>query len=320
MSVTDGIRAACATVAKRARFVRINHDTIETYIQSLPLERAVAPTLDRATHYVADDAGTLAYFVTLDAINFGSGYFPHLAKRPGMSGYFTVASSLKDEFERAGPMSAGRLAKVSAGECAAIFRQRTDNAPAMELMGLFAQALGDLGRLLLAKYDGRFERLIGAAGGSAERLIDVLAEMPFFRDVSRYDGLEAPFFKRAQLTAADLSLALGAKGLGTFRDLDRLTIFADNLVPHVLRIDGVLAYDPDLAARIDREELITPGSPEEVEIRAAAVHAVELMQEAFARQGRSVTSMGLDYVLWNRGQERHYKTIKPRHRARTVYY
>ena len=29
---------------------------------------------------------------------------------------------------------------------------------------------------------------------------------------------------------------------------------------------------------------------------------------------------GLDYVLWNRGQERHYKTIKPRHRARTVYY
>ena len=320
MSVTDDIRATCATVAKRARFVRINNDAIETYAQSLPLERAVAPTLDRATHYVADDGGTLAYFVTLDAINFGSGYFPHLAKRPGMSGYFTVASSLKDEFERARPMSAERLAGMSGNQCAAIFGQRTDNAPAMELMGLFAKALGDLGRLLLVKYDGRFERLIGAAGGSAERLVDVLAEMPFFRDVSRYDGLDVPFFKRAQLTAADLSLALGAKELGAFRDLGRLTIFADNLVPHVLRIDGVLAYDPDLAARIDREELITPGSPDEVEIRAAAVHAVELIREALARHGRGVTSMGLDYVLWNRGQERHYKTIKPRHRARTVYY
>ena len=320
MSVTDEIRSTCATVAERARFVRIKHDAIEQYALTLPLERAVAPTLDRSTHYVADDAGTLAYFVTLDAINFGSGYFPHLAKRPGMSGYFTVASSLKDEFERSGPMSAERLAAMSADECAAIFGQRPDNAPAMELMGLFAQALGDLGRLLLTKYGGQFERLIRAADCSAEHLVDVLAEMPFFRDVSRYDDLDVPFFKRAQLTAADLSLALGAKGLGAFRDLDRLTIFADNLVPHVLRIDGVLTYDPDLAARIDREDLITPGSPEEVEIRAAAVHAVELMRDALARHGRAVTSMGLDYVLWNRGQERHYKTIKPRHRARTVYY
>ena len=31
----------------------------------------------------------------------------------------------------------------------------------------------------------------------------------------------------------------------------RLTLFADNLVPHVLRIDGVLVFDPDLVQRID---------------------------------------------------------------------
>ncbi|MEZ5167114.1 MAG: hypothetical protein R2695_11730 [Acidimicrobiales bacterium] len=33
--------------------------------------------------------------LSLDAINFGSGYFPYLRKRPGMSGYHTVASSLR---------------------------------------------------------------------------------------------------------------------------------------------------------------------------------------------------------------------------------
>src|SRR3954464_7509505 len=141
MSVTDDIRVACAAVAERARFVRINRDSIERYALSLPLERAVAPTLDRATHYVADEAGTLAYFVTLDAINFGSGYFPHLAKRAGMSGYFTVAVSLKEEFERNGVMSAERLAGMSAEECARIFGQEAGNAAAMELMGLFATAL-----------------------------------------------------------------------------------------------------------------------------------------------------------------------------------
>jgi hypothetical protein len=187
----------------------------------------------------------------------------------------------------------------------------------MELMALFATALNDLGQLLRVKYDGRVERMIGAAGGSAEKLMGVLVEMPFFGDVSEYAEMVVPFYKRAQLTAADLSIALAGRGLGAFSDLDRLTIFTDNLVPHVLRVDGVLKYDVELAGRIDREELIAAGSAEEVEIRACAVHAVELMRAAL---GGRVTAMGLDYVLWNRGQERAYKAVKPRHRARSVYY
>lgn len=109
--------------------------------------------------------------------------------------------------------------------------------------------------------------------------------MPLFNDVERYHGLEVPFFKRAQLTAADLHLAFQGQGLGHFTDLDQLTIFADNLVPHVLRIDKVLRYEDDLAARIDREEPIPAGSPEEVEIRACAVHAVELLVEHPAHRG-----------------------------------
>jgi len=237
-----------------------------------------------------------------------------------MSGYFTVATSLKEEFERKGVMSAERLAGMTAEECRRIFGQDAENVAAMELMSLFAQALGDLGRLLAAKYGGRVEELIRASGGSAERLIGVLAEMPFFCDVSTYDGMEVPFYKRAQLTAADLALALEGRGLGRFEDLDRLTIFADNLVPHVLRVDGVLKYDEGLAARIDREELLMPGSAEEVEIRACAVAAVEMMREALGRAGTRVTAMGLDFELWNRGQEKYYKSIKPRHRARSVYY
>jgi hypothetical protein len=50
------------------------------------------------------------------------------------------------------------------------------------------------------------------------------------------------------------------------------------------------------------------------------VAAVEMMREALAREGTRVTAMGLDFVLWNRGQEKYYKSIKPRHRARSVYY
>jgi len=86
-------------------------------------------------------------------------------------------------------------------------------------------------------------------------------------------------------------------------------------VPHVLRVDGILEYDPWLLERINREELIAPNSREEREIRACALHAVELLRQHLD----GVTSMQLDYVLWNRGQQPAYKA-QPRHRARTVFY
>jgi putative queuosine salvage protein len=314
------IRRASRSVGERAKNIRIRHDRIGSYAATLPVDRAIAPTLDTATHYLGEARDTLAFFLTLDAINFGSGYFPHLKKRPGMSGYFTVASSLTDHYRTHGPIEPHRLANLTAGDCAALFGQDLADPVIRELMQLFSTALNDLGQLVIDRFGGQFTALGESANHSAKRLVRILSEMKFFRDVERYGDLVVPFYKRAQLTAADLSLALNRQGLGRFDDLDHLTIFADNLVPHVLRIDGILEYTPELAARIDREELIPAGSEEEIEIRACAVDAVERIAEALREKGTSVTSMGLDYVLWNRGQEKHYKSIKPRHRTRTVYY
>jgi Potential Queuosine, Q, salvage protein family len=117
------------------------------------------------------------------------------------------------------------------------------------------------------------------------------------------------FYKRAQITASDLALA----GLAEFDDLDRLTIFADNLVPHVLRVDGVLRYEPELAAHIDAGKLL-PAGPAEREIRACAIHACELLS-----QRTGIAPRILDVTLWNRGQGPEYKAI-PRHRTRSVFY
>jgi hypothetical protein len=103
--------------------------------------------------------------------------------------------------------------------------------------------------------------------------------------------------------------------VGQFADLDRLTMFADNLVPHVLRLDGVLRFSDELVARIDRGELIAHGSPEEVEIRACALQAVELIVAA----GAGTRASDIDQQLWLRGQGERYKA-RPRHRARCTAY
>jgi hypothetical protein len=191
--------------------------------------------------------------------------------------------------------------------------------PSDELMALFARAWNELGRLLETEYAGRFEGIVEAAGGRVATMVSLLAGMPAYRDVSRYEELEVPFYKRAQLTCADLDAAFEGRGPGRFEDLDEMTIFADNLVPHVLRRRGVLRYDAELLARIDRQALIDAGSPEEVEIRAAAVHAVERMADVLDAAGKGTPARRLDFLLWSLGQSPNIKD-QPRHRTRCVYY
>jgi hypothetical protein len=295
---TADIRAAAARVAERARRVRIVHDAVEPYAQTLASESPPAPDLEGAT--LEERA---AFSLTLNAVNFGSGWFPTLRKKAGKSGYRTVEAGLRAH----GPWTADQLAAMTAEEIAAA----TAQDPEHELMGHYARHLRELGERVRDAHDGSFLALARSGDGSAERLAAHLGSWPTWRDVSSYRGEAVPFFKRAQIAAADLAVS----GIAPVDDLDALTLFADNLVPHVLRIDGVLEFDPDLVARIDAEQLIEHDSPEEVEIRACALHAVELLVAAHG----STTATAVDNVLWNRGAAPRYKT-HPRHRARTTDY
>jgi hypothetical protein len=290
VGLTDDVRAHCAEIAASARSVTIDHAALDAF-HAVPEAR-----IDPEIHYLEGAPEDVArYMLTLDAINFGSGWFPTLRKRPGHSGYATIASALANRFRAEGPWSNAQLRAMEARTIAQAFEQ----APDHELMSLYAQSIRSLGGWLGER---NVLEAVAESGGSAEAFATALARgMAMFRDRG--------FYKRAQIAPADLALA----GVAEFRDLDRLTIFADNLVPHVLRCEGVLVYDPRLAAHIDAGRDLRPG-PQEREIRACAVHACELLA---ARLG--VAPRVLDNWLWNRGRAPEYKG-RPRHRCRCVYY
>lgn len=319
MGLFQTLRRSAAAVAQRARWVGIEDRGLVALADTLAAGGEDLAGNDPIQRPRGDDASTLAFVLTLDAVNFGSGWFPHLRKRPGASGYFTIAGGLEAHFERHGPLDAAALAEIKADGCARIFGQHPASPPASELMELFAQSWRALGALVSARFGGSFAALVEAGGQSAEGLIEILGSMPFYRDVERYEELEVPFYKRAQITCTDLAGAFGGEGPGYFRDLDDLTIFADNLVPHVLRCEGVLDYDPDLLARINAGELIALGSSEEVEIRALALHAVERLSAMLAARGKPMAPRRLDALLWHRGQAAAIKA-EPRHRTRCTYY
>jgi hypothetical protein len=317
--VFDAIRNATARVVERAHFVRIDAARLESLALELARMPPADPGFDPGHHRVGDDATALAFVFTLNAVNFGSGYFPYLAKRPGLSGYLTIATNLEDHFVREGPWSAQRLLALDASDCARVLGQDLAAGEVAELMALFATAWNDLGEFLVARHAGAFEGVVAAAEKSAAKLVVELARMPFYRDVARYEDFDVPFYKRAQITAADLAVAFESRGLGAFDDFAELTIFADNLVPHVLRRRGVLVYADDLARRIDAAEPIDWNSAEEVEIRASALVAVERMVAQLADAGVETTAQRVDYQLWTHGQRPEIKAT-PRHRTRSTYY
>jgi hypothetical protein len=306
-ALVDQIREACAWVAGRALHVRVAEDAIPAYAAALPSAEEL-PGLDPAVHVVDGPAELrAAFFLTLDAINFGSGWFPTLRKRDGRSGYATIALGLREHFDAHGAWSAQELRALDAKQIAHALGQDPDH----ELMALFARSLDDLGAHVAGEHGGRYLDVVEAAGGSAVALVERLAGWDCFADASPYCGRTIPFLKRAQIAAADLQLA----GVAAFADLHRLTLFADNLIPHVLRLDGILRCDPALVARIERGELIAHDAPEEVELRAGAVHAAELI----CRARPDLTPQQVDNLLWNRGAGARYKAV-PRPRARCTAY
>ena len=306
----DELRVACETVAARARSVRIDHAAIPPYAASLvaPLTAATAQSTDPAPAGL-DSEGIAGFWLTLDSINFGSGWFPTLRKRDGRSGYNTVALAWREHHVAHGPLTPAQLGDLDAAAVAALLGQDPDH----ELMALYALSLNDLGARL--RDAGGVTAAIEAADGSAIAFARRLGSWDCFADVSHYDRAMVPFLKRAQIAAADLHRA----GSARFTDLDRLTMFADNLVPHVLRLDGVLLLEPGRAARIESEQLIEHDSREEIELRACALHAVELIVTTLQRAGAPATAAEVDQLLWNRGQHPRYKAV-PRHRSRCTAY
>jgi hypothetical protein len=305
----DDLRKACASVAGRASWVQVQEDAVAAYAANLPLDGALGAEEedDDGALELTDREDLAAFWLQLDAINFGSGWFPTLRKHGGRSGYQTIAREMRLCAEMRGPFTADELQRIDADEVAEVI----DQDPEHPLLRLFAASLRDLGDRVQSGYGGSFAALVDSARGSAVALARRLGGWECFADCSRYQELELPFLKRAQIAAADLQRA----GVAEFADYAQLTMFADNLVPHVLRLDGVLRLHPGLVGRIDRGELIEHDSWEEIEIRACALHAVELLVAAHGE----TCAADVDQILWHRGSQPHYKAV-PRHRCRCTAY
>jgi len=259
----------------------------------------------------------------LDSLNFcfwpapGKAQWEIDCKSEKLSGYYALATALKQALESGIPFTkADYLAELSLGKLKQILGGRGE----LQLLKDRVRILNELGQLLLEEYGGEATRLVESAGMSAVKVVRLLVEkLSSFQDVAQCLGYTVFFYKRAQIFAADLHGAFSGREWGSFNDMDRLTAFADYKLPQVLRHVGILRYAQALAQKVDQKMLLTSGSPDEVEIRANTIWAVELMRQQLERAGGRLRAFEIDWILWDMGQDLAFKA-RPYHRTVSIFY
>ena len=262
--------------------------------------RPVAPGggrgLDPALHYLdAPPEEVARYVLVLDAINFGSGWFDDAAA-PASRRQCTTRLTAHAR-ARGGTWSADELRGLGANEsarCSARTRARADRP--------LRRGAAPARRVARRPRRARAWSPTPGARPSGSRSCSPTG-MPFFDDVG--------FYKRAQITANDLVLA----GVAPFADVDRLTVFADNLVPARAARRAACS-----STRRSSPSASTPASRSPPAARWSARSArARCTPASCSRRASASPPRTLDNWLWNRGQRPPYSE-PPAHRTRTVFY
>jgi hypothetical protein len=319
----ERILASLRPVLAHPRHVDIDAERVRAFCRERPAGGIALPDWRKEFIYPWDDEKAADFFLLFNCVNFAFWAKPGAVKwnidykgqrldgAYGLMGAFTRAVEegvplLDGSFLAA--MTEETLGRILRGDGELVlFRER-------------AEILREVGAGLVARHGGNFRNLLDRARGSAVALAELLVrEFPSFNDACRMDGGELLFYKRAQLAPAMVYQRFQGKGPGSFRDTDRLTVFADYKLPQALRRLGVLRYRPDLAAKVDSLALIPPCSREEVEIRASTIGACDMIQREYAAGGQRMDSVTLDAFLWLLGHEK-VEGEKPYHLTETIYY
>jgi hypothetical protein len=316
-----GVLTSTRRVIDAARHVQIDRDAVERLARRLADRGVEAPAWRIWPHWWDDSDRAAAYVLVLDALNFcfwGEPRWRVPFEGQVLDGYWALAACLRRALDADVPLLDPQyLASFDEAAASQLFAGEAE----IPLLAERIANLREVGTGLLAAGRG-FADLVRAANGSGEALVaDVVHRFPSFDDVATYDdGTEVRFYKRAQILVSDLHGIYGGAGLGAFDDLDRLTAFADYKIPQVLREAGILVYTSALAETIDRQELIPPGDPLEVELRAATIWGCELLRQALERHrpGLPLRTFEVDWLLWSDAQGRAIS--RPYHRTRTIYY
>ncbi|KAI5581908.1 hypothetical protein POPTR_007G053900v4 [Populus trichocarpa] len=305
----DQVKATAAFVANRSSHVVVDSAGLEKVVENIQDKIPKIEWDFEGIHYFDNGPLTVQYLFVLDTLNFC--FWPDKNLN-----YDDLASGLKEALENdKSVFDADHLQKITGLQLRNLLKWPRP----LPLEDERVRLLHEVGFELERSFGGKASNLVESCGRSAAKLVATIAShFPGFRDHSVYKGHQIFLYKRAQIFAADLYGAFKGQGYGEFDDISSITIFADYIVPAMLRKLGVLKYSSTLASIIESNKEIVSGSEEEVELRACSIYAVEKMRDLISvKLGKQVLSVELDLWLWAYGVQ---NPSLPYHRTLSIYY
>ncbi|KAG7397425.1 hypothetical protein PHYBOEH_000779 [Phytophthora boehmeriae] len=342
-SILARVRPSCAAlVAREDSSVRVNPDKVRAFVEEL--DRSEFQELAEPMHFPLNfrsQQDELNFLTLYGLLNFGSGFRKELHKYTdrvfGLIGMYISVPKLNGEFmkslsldlvasyfsiplEKDEEISPGiYMAKPGPLKPLALMLQRVLNECGQKLVEL---KMEDFGAFVLAnlspKNAGVLEQKEAAEpSASAVYLTNqFVATFPAFDDHYECRGEKVYLLKRAQLSVACIHRRFkDNEPKLTFADIDELTAFSDNVLPCVLHALGVLEYDAELEAKINRSEEL-PAGQQECELRAAALVACD---QIVAESKGAISTLELDFYLWRVGKEDRFRGLE-RHATRDTYF
>lgn len=195
----------------------------------------------------------------------------------------------------------------------------------MPMMNERVKILNEVGEKLSSNYQGDWinfvkngpRKLYSNGEGLIERLIE---EFPRFDDKTVIDsGQEVHFYKLAQLAFWGIHGELSGAGHFVVEDMEKMSAFADYIVPVALEVMNIISYSDNLESKIMNGIVIERDSREEVEIRAVSLYATALLTEEINKKrpsDKQIIIPQLDYRLW----KQYHATHRPHHLTITTMY
>lgn len=285
------VRSTCRSFSASSRVAWLDKEASIIFADSIDIEKVITfstsaqglstnrfDELDFASD--ADEAG---FIMVAHALDFGSGFRPLLHKfRNGAGAWLTIRAGLVSMGTVNSSMDCDFLTSLTLGDIRRHFDLHQDEL--LPLADYIKEDVFEIGSQLSARgYKTPGEYIVDntdpdpSTGKGVAHLVGSLVDLfPLtFRDEYVINDQSVCFYKKAQLVVSEIYMRF--PNMFASSDTDNLTAFVDNVVVAMMRMTKVVKCCPDLEHSLNSGQLVLKGSEEEIALRSAALHAVEVI-------------------------------------------